>query len=185
MQKDKSDWQELKEGNRDSLSKIFIDFYDDLFRFAKRFEKDEDAIKDLIQDLFLKLWKNRKTLGNTENIKAYLFKSLQNIWNNKFNADKRRRESRLHHQVVFEYQSEDFIAHSEIDEIQRTKLFFELNKLPDKQREAIYLKYFQGFDIKEISEILNMNMQSVRNNLFRAMTKLRKNMLLQFFLSFL
>jgi RNA polymerase sigma factor (sigma-70 family) len=183
MQKEMISWQEIKDGDKDSLSGIFVDLYDDLFHFAKRFEKNEDAIKDLIQELFLKLWKNRKSLVVKGTLKAYLFNSLRNIWNNKYQTEKRNRESNLLLKEHFIFQSIDFKTDNEITENQKNKLLTELNQLPEKQREAIYLKYFQGFDIEEISDILNMNRQSVRNNLYRAMTKLREKMLLQVFLS--
>ena len=174
--------KDLKD-NKDILSKLFIDFYDDLFRFAKRFEKEEETIKDLIQELFFNLWKKKIALNENENIKSYLFRSLRNIWNNKYNADQRIAWKEFRHEETFVYQPEDFNADTDFSKNQKKVLLSELNNLPEKQREAVYLKYFQGFDIEEISEILNMNRQSVRNNLYRAMTKLRDKLLIQFFLS--
>ena len=175
----------MKDNGKDILSKIFLDYYDDLIRFAKRFEQDEDLIKDLIQDLFLKLWKGNQLQEENANIKAYLFKSLRNIWINQIRKKRINTEFSDNLEETFIYQNEDFSANEEIDERRKKTLLDVLNQLPEKQRESIYLKYFQGFDIEEIAEILNMNRQSVRNNLYRAMTKLRENMILHIFLSLL
>jgi len=183
MQEENNIWVEIKNGNKDYLSKIFLEYHDDLFLFAKRFENDEDEVKDLIQELFFKLWKNRKSLNLNNNIKGYLFKSIRNLFNNKIIVDKRIIKENIRNEESFKYMQDDFSSNNDISESKKKKLISVLNEIPEKQREAIYLKYFQGFDIQEISEILNINQQSVRNNLHRAMSKLREKMLLQTFLS--
>jgi len=63
----------------------------------------------------------------------------------------------------------------------KMELVYTINELPTKQREVIYLKYFQGFDTGEIAYMLNQNNQSVRNNMHRAISKLRNKMLLEVF----
>ncbi len=177
-----TDWQNLIQGSEQAISKLFSDYYDSLYRYASRFENDTDTIKDTIQELFYNLWKNHTRLVSVDNIKAYLFKSLRNIWLNK--KQKSFQLTDEFNENIFIYFPDDF--NPEPDDLmeKKFKLTNVLNELPAKQREAIYLKYFQGLDIDEIAVIMNQNNQSVRNNLHRAMIKLREKMLLNlFFLS--
>ena len=60
---DKEIWNGMRHGNKEALSKIFISHYDNLFRYAKRFEPEADAVKDIIQDLFANIWSGRNRLG--------------------------------------------------------------------------------------------------------------------------
>jgi RNA polymerase sigma factor (sigma-70 family) len=82
---------------------------------------------------------------------------------------------------AFNYTPEDFNSPDDLLEMRKQKLLPVLNELPPQQREAIYLKYFQGLNIDEIAEVMEQTNQSVRNNLHRAMLKLREKMVLQLF----
>jgi RNA polymerase sigma factor (sigma-70 family) len=50
-----------------------------------------------------------------------------------------------------------------------------INKLPSRQKEALYLRYHQGLSVEQVSEVLNMNYQSTKNLLHRAILQLRKD----------
>ena len=55
-------WQNFLRGDKSALSEIFLSVHDDLFRYGLKLTGDENLVKDAIQDLFLKLWKNRSNL---------------------------------------------------------------------------------------------------------------------------
>ena len=75
------------------------------------------------------------------------------------------------------YASENLSVDDMDDEAIRIRriLSEELLKLPPRQKEALYLRYVQQIPLAEIAHILDMNYQSVRNLIYRAFTKLRKN----------
>ena len=60
-------WQNFLQGDKEALSGIFLNFHDDLFRYGFKLSGNENLVKDAIQDLFLKLWKNRSNLKPVEN----------------------------------------------------------------------------------------------------------------------
>ncbi len=176
-------WNKIQQGNQEAFSLVFIDQYDDLFRYAKRFEKDEAIIKDLIQDLFANIWQKRKKLSSVDNIKAYLYKSLRNQILNHHNSKRLQIVSGNLSETDFLFYTDDFNQEEPFEQQRKKDLIQAINELPARQREVIYLKYFQGFDTEEISMILNQNNQSVRNNLHRAISKLRQNMVLDVFVA--
>ena len=178
-------WQGFLNGNKAALSEIFIQYHDDLFRYGLKLSGNENLVKDCIQDLFLKLWKNRSNLHPVENLKPYLFKSLRNHIIDSLALQKPMVNLKEDFEHPFEiiYSPEDFLINSQITDETRQKVIHALNQLMPRQREAIYLRYFEELDFETISQVMDINVQSVRNSLHRGMEALRKLMLEQpFFL---
>jgi len=70
-------WDEFRSGNESSFIYIYQNYFDKLYNYGLRITKDEDLVKDAIQDLFIELRKKRSHLGKTDSIKFYLFKCLK------------------------------------------------------------------------------------------------------------
>lgn len=173
-------WQQFLEGTQQALSDIFLFHHDDLFRYGLKLTGNQEMVKDCIQDLFLKLWKNRRNLQMVNSVKPYLFKSLRNHLIDSIGLLKPNvpmsDEIEDHLEII--YSHEDFLIHNQVTEEIRQQVIAALNKLTKRQREAIYLRYFEELDFETIANLMDMNLQSVRNTLSRAMMLLRDLMLL-------
>lgn len=176
-------WKDFLFGNKAAMSAIFLNYYDDLFRYGLRLVHDENIVKDAIQELFLKLWKNRLNLKPIENLKPYLFKSLRHHIIDSLELIKPtlHMEDGIEYRCEVVYSTEDFIISSQVTEEIRERVIHALNQLKPRQREAIYLRYFEENSFETIALIMDMNIQSVRNTLHRGMKALRDLMLLQSF----
>ena len=157
------------------MSEIFLVFHDDLYRFGFKLSGDQDMVQDCIQDLFLKLWKNKGNLKQVESIKPYLFRSLRNHITDSISLKKPNIfiNEGFEHPFEITYSHEDFLIAQQVTEETRLKVIEALNKLTIRQRETIYLRYFEDFDFETIAVIMDMNVQSVRNLLYRGMKVLR------------
>lgn len=168
-------WQEFKQGNTQALSRIFLAFYDDLFAYGKKICSSEEQVKDCIQNLFYKLWKNKENLDAVACIKPYLFKSLRHIISDELEAQHRKRNlhkaQSINYEIVFS--QEDFLISEQLSLEQHTQILAALNKLSSRQREAIYLRFFEGLDYEKISEIMVINIQSVRNLIHQSFKVLK------------
>ncbi len=169
-------WEKYLNGDKEALTIIFRLFFDDLFNYGMRLTRNIEIVEDSLQDMFLKLWKNRSNLRIIDNIKPYLFKALRrhiigNLkWGNHYvNYDDQPEEL---FQIEFSY--EDFLINSHISQEKREYLIKALNKLTKRQREAIYLRYFEELEFESISEIMSMKVQSVRNSIHRGLVTLRE-----------
>jgi RNA polymerase sigma factor (sigma-70 family) len=169
-------WEKYLNGDREALTIIFRLFFDDLFNYGMRLARNTEIVEDSLQDMFLKLWKNRSNLRIIDNIKPYLFKALRrhiinNLrWGNScINYDEQPEE---HFRIEFSY--EDFLINAHISQEKRENLIKALNRLTKRQREAIYLRYFEELEFESISEIMCMKVQSVRNSIHRGMITLRE-----------
>ena len=177
-------WKNFLQGNKDALASIFLLVHDELFRYGIRLSGNIDLVKDSIQDLFLQLWKNRDNLREVNNLKPYLFKSFRNhiLDNLEIQTPVVRIENDFEHPFEVSYSAEDFIIREQVSDKIRQNIVEALNKLSTRQREAIYLRYFEGLDFDAIANIMDMNVQSVRNTMHRGLQTLRNLMLLEAFL---
>lgn len=175
-------WQQLKEGQKKALQQIYEKNAPDLLRYGKKFSSDPSLVEDCIHDLFIEIWKNRQGLSETDAIKKYLFVALRRKIIRQIEKGKK-------HLVSEEPQEYQFQAVLSIDykliEIEENtekgkQLKAAMENLSDRQKEAIYLKYFAEMDYQDISEVMGINYQSVRNLVFNALKALKKYMLLLF-----
>ena len=169
-------WKRFINGDKEALTLIFRTFFDELFSFGLKLTRNTEIVEDSMQDMFFKLWKNRNNLGGINHIRYYLLKALRHhiydnlSWKNRFvNCDTPSEDL-----FEIEFSHEDFLISEQLNHETREKLIDILNKLTQSQREAIYLRYFKGYDFNNISEIMGISVQSVRNAIHRGLLAMRE-----------
>ncbi|MDR3142238.1 MAG: sigma-70 family RNA polymerase sigma factor [Tannerellaceae bacterium] len=166
-------WKKLINGDDDAYSYFYKKYAKELFSYGSRFTTDRDLVKDCIQDVFVRIYKNRSRLSDVNDVRLYLFIALKNVIFNVFEKDKQFYcIDTLEPVFNAEYSIEDEIIHDELIQEQREKIKRILEVLPPRQKEAIYYRYVKGLKIKHICTIMNMNYQSVQNLLQRSIKKL-------------
>ncbi len=172
-------WDSFREGNDKAFSEIFNKHVQMLFRYGVKFISDEEMVKDTIQELFVKLYHNRQNLGSTDNINLYLFRALKNKL---IDALYSQKDTVSLSSTVLPFEIANPEEPDTEDDWDRIVQKFRLNKglqaLTARQREAIYLRYTMDLSLEEISSLLEMNYQSVRNLIHRSVEKLRKELVL-------
>jgi RNA polymerase sigma-70 factor (ECF subfamily) len=170
-------WEKVCEGNKKALEQLFRQTFDTLYRYGYRIIPNSENVRDAIQEVFFQIWKYRENLEKPKSVKAYIFISLRRELLNKKKADQRRDE------IDSKYQTESFdllVNFGNWEQIldlegeQGKELKKAIEKLSARQREVIYLKYFEGMLTEEISEILQVRSQSIYNLAFDAIKNLRK-----------
>ncbi|WP_161599547.1 RNA polymerase sigma factor [Hymenobacter nivis] len=171
-------WDAFRGGEARALAALFEAYYDPLYAYGRKLSGDEELVKDCIQNLFQQLWRRRAGLRAVLVVKAYLFKAFRHHL-----ADETERLRRQHalptDADMFEvtYSHEEFLIAEQHDAEQRARLLGALNQLSKRQREALYLKFFDGFSYERIAEVMVLNTQSVRNLVFNALKALRQVLL--------
>lgn len=152
-------------------------FYPTLYNYGTKLTRDYTLVEDCIQDLFLDLWRRRMYLGETEHVKFYLLKSLRRkVYAERKSKDKWLLQDWEHTDMIEfngEFSVESIIIESESAEINIKKLRQVLGGLSKRQREAIYLKFYQEMDNEQISKMMSINYQSVRNLVHTAIKALQ------------
>lgn len=154
-----------------AFATLFREHYETLFRFGSKFTSDAELLEDSIQELFIELWQ-AKSEAPVLSVKAYLLKSLKYKLLKVF----RKRGKLLPltgDDVLFEWSHETFLI-AEQESAEKKQLVIDaLQRLSNRQREIIYLKYYQNLSYEEVSEIMNINYQVARNLLYQAIKSLK------------
>lgn len=163
-------------GDDDAYSLIYRTYIQDLFSYGRSFTKDNELLKDAIQDIFFKILCNRKLLEDVRNLKYFLFRSLKNRLIDLQKATVAKEEL-FPDDNLFSVKItilDDLIKEEERISIEH-KIETMLNKLTSRQREAVCLRFIYEMEYDEIANLLNMNNpKSARNLVSRAIERLRE-----------
>ena len=175
-------WKAFKSGDKSAFEKLYELYINDLLSYGYRVTSDRQLIRDSIQDLFLHLWQTRSNLSDTDSIRFYLYRSLRNrIIRNMEKANQTSIDTaNLFENIIGALSIEDDLIENEQLSEQQVKLKQAIQQLPKRQQEIIQLRYYHDFSFEEIAEMMQINNQSVRNLLHRAITELRQHFTLFF-----
>ncbi len=164
-------WRRLKTGDIKAFNELYDRYAHILFSFGQIYSKDKETIKDCIHDLFFELYKYRKNLSDTNNIKNYLFLSFRR----KIQASKSNKITLVYSENIIETDNKKFISFPDIynEDEKLEKLKDEINKLPDRQKEAIILRFHSELSYNDIAELMDISVESVRKNIYRSVKTLR------------
>lgn len=168
-------WDRLRSGDKAALKEIYDNESGYLFNYGRKIFHDITLVEDGIHDLFVDIWNKRATLGPTDSIRRYLATSLRRrvIADIKKQSKSDSVESFDQINCNPELAIDQIIVDGEISEekAQRLKIAFET--LSSRQKEIIYLRFYQNMDYEQIAEITGINYQSLRNTISISMKKLR------------
>lgn len=140
-----------------------VDRYSDgVFAYLVKNMQDEDSAKDVLQDTFLSLWKNRAKV-ETEKVKSFLFTVAHNFMINTFNYNKIRQR---HIETEKTTEDRDFENKDMITQL--------TNILSPIMKECLILRDIEGFAYKEIAQMLKITEENVKVNIFRARVKMKQ-----------
>jgi len=169
-------WERFLSGDNAAYSWLYNEYVQILFRYGSHFTRDEELLKDCIQELFTTLYKNRERLGPPpHNVKVYLFVSLKNNLTHALHRQSKY-ESLAHEMTSFllEPTVEEQFIDNETDRNRHDLVEKILQALPLRQKEIIYYRYLHELDYDEICKLMNLNYQSAQNLLQRAIKKIRE-----------
>lgn len=173
-------WESLKTGNVDALEAIYNLHVDALYNYGMILCHEPDKVKDCIHDLFVYIWNFRERVSVPDSTKAYLMVSLRRRLfdkGSKIDTLTTGLENVDQPGILTEGAEEKWIQREQ-DAARQQQLDKAMNTLSERQREIIFMKYYQQMDYEEIGRIMDLNYQSARNLVTRALTALRKEMLI-------
>ncbi len=155
-----------------ALSTIFDQYYDLLFRYIYHHIGNRLTAEDLTSDVFRNLLEQLKQgRGPTKSLKAWLYRVAHNLMVDEL----RRGKFRQHEMLDDNQQSSDLHIGDQVQKTIDEQIILQaLNTLTDKQRDVISLKFMFGLDNEEITQVLGINMGTVKALQFRGLQALRR-----------
>ncbi len=146
-----------------------------LFRFAFRLLGSSEEAKDVVQDVLIKVWNGREQMAEVQNMEAWCMRITKNLSLDRIRSRNRRATDSI--EEVLEIRHETLSPHekAEIHEHMQ-QIDTMIAALPEKQRQVIHLRDIEGYSYNEICEILELDMNQVKVNLFRARSAVREKL---------
>lgn len=168
-------WESCLTGNKEAFKEIYCRFYSLLYNYGSKLVSDKGLVKDCIQDIFIKLIQNHKSLSATPNVKGYLIKALRNKLYDALEKERTTDDISLYEEVFVTDDLLPLLSFDDSDSDHRARhLMNVFSELSPHQQEIIYLYYVNELKHEEIAVIMEINYQSSKNLLFRSLSKLKK-----------
>jgi RNA polymerase sigma-70 factor (ECF subfamily) len=150
-----------------AFDEIFDAMWEDCYQYAYKVYGQDHEAKEVVQELFIRIWDKRNALPMVENPQGYIVRALKNgILNQLASAKKQPLQlDALTNKVPF---APDVQAHSE----QKALLNAAIQQLPEKTRQVLLLSHIEGYSTQEIAMATGSAPQTVRNQLNIALRKL-------------
>lgn len=160
---------EKEKNSRNHFEKLFREYSDVVYRLCLYKTSNEEVANDLTQETFTRLWKTISSGSDIENPKSYIYQIARNLIVD-FYKSKKAVSLDMLAEEGFDQKSEMASAEM-VSEVSILKEAIE--SLDEEFRDVIYMKFVEGFKVKEISAILEIseNLVSVRINRGKNMLK--------------
>lgn len=167
--------KQLQQHDEHALACLMTKYYTDLYNYAVKFSPDEALAKDCIQEVFISLWQRRDTATAILCPRYYLLRAVKNKMLKSLHARSRNMQLEEAQDYDFspEFSIERTIIEKQVSEEKAEKLRRALLSLSKRQKEVIYLKYYQHLDNEQIAGLMNIGRQSVYNLLHETIQKLK------------
>ena len=145
---------------------------DKLYRFSKRILDDTEEAKDIVQEVFIKLWENRSSIIIDRSLKSYLLKSVQNRslnWLHHLKIQSQYDSYTKDHQILSDSETENYVLHSELEQ----NLQQALNKIPVVYAQAFRMNRFENLSYPEIAQKLGVSTRTIEVRISKALSILR------------
>lgn len=170
-------WETFKRGDESAFIYIYSKYFNELINYGIQFTTDINLIEDCVQDLFIKLRKNRNKLGVIKkSIRLYLLISLRrSVLDKKVSPTKRNKSI---DEIIEEFEivlpHETHLIQEDLLVERRKILQKAMKQLTRKQREVVYYVYYKNLSYSEAREIMKINSEkTLRNLLYRALGSMR------------
>lgn len=159
----------------DEYTKILLPLKDKLFRFALSVVSNRAVAEDVVQDAYLKLWSKREQLDEIRNIEAWSMRMVKNLCLDYFKSS----HTKTTRSEINEETSLGFISSPQHQtEISDTveQVHGIIDSLPLQQKQIIQLRDVEGYSYKDIADILEIDMNTVKVYLHRARKSIRQQL---------
>lgn len=164
----------IRMGDEQAFELLFRRFYIQLCVYANKFLADPEQAREIIQEVFCKIWEGRKDIDPGHSLKAYMFRIAKNLCINKLN--KRKTESKyteITKNVYTSFPETDPIHESLCAKELELNIAAAISKMPPECRRIFELSRTEGLKYKEIAEMLQISVKTVEAQMSKAFRILR------------
>src|SRR5690625_1501481 len=161
--------KKIKKGKKHAFKTLYERYTDYAHRTAYGISKNKYDASDIVQETFIKVYRNIDSFDVTKPFKPWFYQILVN--------EARRYMKKNTRQAISVEQEEKLeFFHQKNQEQENDELNFALEQLDENDRYILILKYINGFKEREIADLLKLNINTVKSRLYKARQRLKSAM---------
>lgn len=168
----------IKKGDQNAFKQFFTLFYGDIYRFLFKYLSNSDDAEDLCQETFIKFWQQRNNIDSSSYPRAYLYKIAKNL---AFNHSTRKPTSLSYNNNL---KISTLVGSDPQKDYENAALALEcrrvIDELPERCRMTFILSRYEGFDYSEIADTMGVSIQTVKNQMSKAINYLKKKLVTKY-----
>jgi RNA polymerase sigma-70 factor (family 1) len=168
-------WVKVQEDEEWAFKSLFDKYYPALCDYSSLYVKNRGVAKEIVADVFFKLWQQRKSIEIKSSLKSYLFTSVRNHSINQLKGQKLKIAPLGAYTETANTGSPDgekILLYNELENVVEDAI----NALPERQKEVFKMSRIYGMDYKQISETLSISVHTVQEHVVNAMKNMRAHM---------
>jgi len=166
-------WENIKNGSKEDYSEAYIFYYKKLYNYGRKFTEDIAMIEDSINEIFISIWANRQNLHHIHSPQSYIFLSFRNNIFKKLKLARFISFSEAGDETDIQFSADSIIIKNEMDAAVRLQLDKALQQLTHRQREAIFLRFYEELSYPEIAGIMDISVKATYKLMARALSDLK------------
>lgn len=184
-------WLAVRDSDEKAFAMLFVRYHGILYNYGCKLHTDANLIEDVIQDVFIDIWRLRANLtSEIISVKFYLYRAVRRRVHGLSDSLNMLMMDKLDGEIERNFtlaNDEPAMIESESAAMLSQRIQSLITNLPPRQLEVLTLRYFDDFSVAEIASIMEITEKSVRNHLFKAISSLREHrdwLIISFQLSF-
>ena len=175
----------IREGDQEAFESLFTRYHHPLIQFSLSMVRSREFARDIVQDVFLKIWKNREKLFVHTDVRVYLFQSVRNKSLNLIERNRSRQKLEEPFDPPEPVFPSDRSLTGELEEFSDEerrrhrlvrRVWEEVALMPERRRLVFELHKRHGLSYKEISEVCSISLKTVENHIGQALVHLRERL---------
>ncbi len=166
--------EKIKNDDKLAYEKLFRKYYKILLEFAWDYVKDIQVAENIVQEVFFRIWVNRKKISISSRVNSYLLTSVKN------QSLKYIRHQKVEKRTEIELDSIDCSLQTPEDVLNEKDIVIAvraaINELPDRCREIFILSRYKNYKYSEIADLLKISISTVETQMGRAYKFLREHL---------
>lgn len=169
-------WARVVDGDNKAFEFIYRAHSKKLYVYGHRFTKDTSIIDDAIQEVFISIWSSRNRIVISRSLSHYIFSSYRRLIIKKINEEQFCESiDDPNNMLDFHHYMQGVLEETNISDFEGGKTISALEKLPSRQKEAIYLRYIEELSYESISDIMGVQIPYIYNLIFKGLKTLKEN----------
>lgn len=166
-------WENIEIGDKEAYSEAYLFYYKKLYNYGRKFTNDNHLIEDAVDEVFLMIWVNRQNIGKIKSPQSYIFSCFRNKIFRNFKEHKSQQLGEAINMSNLEFSVDNNFIKKEADSNLQRRIQKALQQLTLKQKEAIFLRFYEELSYAEIASIMNISIKSTYKLIARALKGLK------------